>query len=123
MSRPTLLHRHSAKPQARPRTPFQLPAGGRQSMSAVDRQRALAEDTDHAWTSSPHFDQALLRQGPEAIVSWANRSFQDDLILTSSFGGESAVMLHLVTQIVPSIRVVFIDTGYLFPETYRFMET
>ena len=91
-------------------------------MSAVDRQRALAEDTDHSWAGSPRFDPALVRQGPEAIVRWANRSFQDDLILTSSFGGESAVMLHLVAQLVPSIRVVFIDTGYLFPETYRFAE-
>jgi len=63
-----------------------------------------------------------VHQGPEAIVRWAKSSFQDDLILTSSFGGESAVMLHLVAQLVPSIRVVFIDTGYLFPETYRFAE-
>ncbi len=91
-------------------------------MSAVDRQRVLAEDSGQAWTSAPRFDQALVHQGPEAIVRWAHRSFHDDLILTSSFGGESAVMLHLVAQVVPTIRVVFIDTGYLFPETYRFME-
>jgi phosphoadenosine phosphosulfate reductase len=31
-------------------------------------------------------------------------------------------MLHLVTQIAPRIPVVFIDTGYLFPETYRFAD-
>jgi phosphoadenosine phosphosulfate reductase len=30
------------------------------------------------------------------------------------------VMLHLVTRIIPNIPVIFIDTGYLFPETYRF---
>src|SRR5690606_30906904 len=30
------------------------------------------------------------------------------------------VMLHLVTRVAPRIPVVFIDTGYLFPETYRF---
>jgi phosphoadenosine phosphosulfate reductase len=31
-------------------------------------------------------------------------------------------MLHLVTRIVPEIPVIWIDTGYLFPETYRFAE-
>ena len=29
-------------------------------------------------------------------------------------------MLHMVTKIVPNIPIIFIDTGYLFPETYRF---
>ena len=31
-------------------------------------------------------------------------------------------MLHLVTQQLPKIPVIFIDTGYLFPETYQFAE-
>jgi phosphoadenosine phosphosulfate reductase len=31
-------------------------------------------------------------------------------------------MLHLATQFFPKLRVIFIDTGYLFPETYRFAE-
>lgn len=83
-------------------------------MSATDRQLAQS--------SAPRFDRELVRQGPEAIVRWTLETFHDDVILTSSFGGESAVMLHLVSRIIPSIRVVFIDTGYLFPETYRFVE-
>lgn len=29
-------------------------------------------------------------------------------------------MLHLMTRVVPDIPIVFVDTGYLFPETYRF---
>ena len=43
-------------------------------------------------------------------------------VLSSSFGAQSAVMLHLVTTQVPDIPVVFVDTGYLFPETYRFVD-
>lgn len=58
----------------------------------------------------------------EDLVRWAHRRFGSDLVLSSSFGADSAVMLHLVTQIVPGIRVVLIDTGYLFAETYRFAE-
>ena len=43
-------------------------------------------------------------------------------VLTSSFGAQAAVMLHLVNQVVPRIPVILIDTGYLFPETYRFVD-
>jgi len=55
-------------------------------------------------------------------VQWTVDRFGDRLILTTSFGIQSAVMLHLVTRVVPQIPVVFIDTGYLFPETYRFAD-
>ncbi len=43
-------------------------------------------------------------------------------VLTSSFGAQAAVTLHLVTRIRPRIPVVLIDTGYLLPETYRFVD-
>jgi len=43
-------------------------------------------------------------------------------VLTSSFGAQAAVTLHLVTRVRPRIPVVLIDTGYLFPETYRFVD-
>jgi len=58
----------------------------------------------------------------EDRVRWAAGQFGGGLVLTTSFGIQSAVMLHLVTRIVPEVAVVFIDTGYLFPETYRFAE-
>lgn len=56
----------------------------------------------------------------EERVKWAVDTFGDELVMTTSFGIQAAVMLHLVTQLAPKIPVVFIDTGYLFPETYRF---
>ncbi len=43
-------------------------------------------------------------------------------ILTSSFGAQAAVSLHLLTRVQADIPVVLIDTGYLFPETYEFIE-
>lgn len=56
------------------------------------------------------------------LVEWAANAFGDGLAMTSSFGAQSAVMLHLVTRVVPDIPVILIDTGYLFPETYRFAQ-
>jgi len=62
----------------------------------------------------------LEKLSAEERVLWAKEAFGDKLVMTTSFGIHSAVMLHLVNQVVPGIPVIFIDTGYLFPETYRF---
>ena len=59
---------------------------------------------------------------PEKIVSWAAATFGDDLVMTSSFGAESALLLHMATRVLPNIRIIMVDTGYLFPETWRHME-
>ena len=42
--------------------------------------------------------------------------------MTTSFGIQSAVMLHLVTSVNPNIPVIWVDTGYLPEETYRFAD-
>ncbi len=55
-------------------------------------------------------------------VRWAAEHFGDKLALSTSFGVQSAVMLSLANTVVPGIPVIFVDTGYLFPETYRFAE-
>lgn len=55
-------------------------------------------------------------------MSWALANLPGEYVLSSSFGIQAAVSLHLVTQLQPDIPVVIIDTGYLFPETYRFID-
>ena len=55
-------------------------------------------------------------------VAWAMDQLPGKHMLSSSFGVQAAVMLHLVTSVAPRIPVVFVDTGYLFPETYRFVD-
>ncbi|WP_234047377.1 phosphoadenylyl-sulfate reductase [Luteolibacter pohnpeiensis] len=46
----------------------------------------------------------------------------DRLVASTSFGIQAAVMLHLIHENAPEIPVVFIDTGFLFPETYQYIE-
>jgi phosphoadenosine phosphosulfate reductase len=73
----------------------------------------------------------------ENIIGWQNylenktaqqrikyilEHIQGPFALTSSFGAQSAVSLHMLTQIDKNIPVILIDTGYLFPETYRFID-
>lgn len=59
---------------------------------------------------------------PSKIVEWAVAQFEGDVILSSSFGAESIVSIHLATRVKPDIKIVMVNTGYLFPETHRFME-
>lgn len=48
--------------------------------------------------------------------------FGDRLMVSTSFGLQAAVMLHLIHKHAPKIPVIFIDTGFLFPETYQYAE-
>ncbi len=57
------------------------------------------------------------------VVEWAAAEFGGkNVLMSSSFGADSAVLLHMVTQVVPDIKVVFVNTGYLFPQTHAHME-
>lgn len=60
----------------------------------------------------------------ERRVAWALGHFPipNCIVLTSSFGAQSAVCLHMVVSQQLDIPVVLIDTGYLFPETYQFID-
>ncbi len=55
-------------------------------------------------------------------VEWTAAHLAGPQILSSSFGAQAAVSLHMVTRVLPDIPVILIDTGYLFPETYRFID-
>lgn len=58
----------------------------------------------------------------EERVAYALERWKPDILLTSSFGAQSAVLLHMVTRQWPDIPVVLLDTQSLFPETYRFID-
>lgn len=75
----------------------------------------------------PRFDLAVMnhdleKRSAEQRVAWTLENFPGHVVLTSSFGAQSAVCLHLVSIQQPDIPVVLVDTGYLFPETYQFID-
>ena len=55
-------------------------------------------------------------------IEWALENLPGRHVLTSSFGAQAAVSLHLATRVCADVPVILVDTGYLFPETYRFAD-
>lgn len=54
------------------------------------------------------------------VVAWAVERFHPQLCLAASM--TDAVLIDIATKVEPSIEVVFIDTGYHFPETLQTLE-
>ena len=61
--------------------------------------------------------------GAEELLQWAAEEFGDTLAISTSFGIQSAVTLHLMNQIRPDVKVIWVDTGYLNEATYRYAMT
>jgi phosphoadenosine phosphosulfate reductase len=62
------------------------------------------------------------RSAAELIALASRELFPGRTALVTSFGAESAVLLHLVASVNPAIPVVFVDTLRLFPETLAYRD-
>ncbi len=54
------------------------------------------------------------------LIAAASRRHGSGLVMSTSFGIQSAALLHLATQVAPGIPILWVDTGYLPEQTYRF---
>src|ERR1700759_2983636 len=59
----------------------------------------------------------LPRAHPRGILGWAGETFYPRLTMATAFGPEGCVILHMLAEIEPRVRVFNLDTGYQFPET------
>jgi phosphoadenosine phosphosulfate reductase len=66
-------------------------------------------------------NQEFERLPASKIIQWAVDNFAPHLCLSASM--TDAVLVDLAVKVFPAIEVVFIDTGYHFPETLDTMET
>lgn len=48
--------------------------------------------------------------------------YGEDVLITTSFGTTSALLIHMISRIRPEHPIHFIDTGYLFPETLQYKD-
>jgi phosphoadenosine phosphosulfate reductase len=67
-------------------------------------------------------NQALSGMTAQERMGWVLRNYPENAVVSTSFGIQSAVTLHLATSVQPDMPIIFVDTGYLFDETYSFAE-
>ncbi|MCT0231308.1 phosphoadenylyl-sulfate reductase [Synechococcus sp. CS-1324] len=83
------------------------------SLSADRLDRAIDPDAANA---------ALGSLDPIGQLEWGLTTFEECFALTTSFGIQSAVLLHMASRVSASIPVIWVDTGYLTAETYRYAQ-
>jgi phosphoadenosine phosphosulfate reductase len=59
---------------------------------------------------------------PRDILTWAWEAFEEDVAATSSFQTQSLPLLHMIATTTPELPVLFLDTGFHFPETLAYRE-
>jgi phosphoadenosine phosphosulfate reductase len=59
---------------------------------------------------------------PEDVLAWATATFGDDVVASSSFQTQSVPLLHMISRACPGLPVLFLDTGFHFPETLAFRD-
>lgn len=86
-----------------------------------DRFRATEDAEDAAFVRAMAAEAAdMLEDKPaDQVLRWAAHVVPR-FVITSSFGADSAVLLHLVSEVAPEVPVLFLDTGYHFGETLAF---
>ncbi len=83
--------------------------------------RTFCEDESRQFALA-RASRCLASRSAEERVEWALANLPGPHVMSSSFGAQSAVLLHMVSTRAPGIPVILIDTGYLFPETYAFVD-
>ncbi|MEL6477998.1 MAG: phosphoadenylyl-sulfate reductase [Pseudomonadota bacterium] len=72
-----------------------------------------------AWLDAQYRSMAA----PDMLAEMLTLHFPGRIALVSSFGAESAVLLHMVAEIDRATPVIFLETGMLFPETLAYQRT
>jgi phosphoadenosine phosphosulfate reductase len=56
------------------------------------------------------------------ILRWVWNTFGEKAAATSSFQSQSVPLLHIISETVPELPILFLDTGFHFPETLEFRD-
>ncbi|MBN1994017.1 MAG: phosphoadenylyl-sulfate reductase [Anaerolineae bacterium] len=70
----------------------------------------------------PLLNKRFAHSSAEEILQWAWDTFGSHVTASSSFQTQSVPLLHLISQVCPEMPVIFLDTGFHFPETLAFRD-
>lgn len=86
----------------------------------LTRLQALSPEARRAELAP--INEKLEKLTAQERVVWALENLPGEHVMSSSFGIQAAVSLHLINQQRSEVPVILTDTGYLFPETYCFID-
>lgn len=66
---------------------------------------------------------AKVKMTQQRIRDWVYAYGEDGVYVSFSGGKDSTVLLHLVRELYPNVRAVFVDTGLEYPEIRQFVKT
>jgi phosphoadenosine phosphosulfate reductase len=75
---------------------------------------AVATPISDEWTE---INARLAGATPREIIEWAVDRYYPRLTMATAFGAEGCILLHLLAEVEPRVRVFNLDTGYQFRET------
>ncbi|WP_417693595.1 phosphoadenylyl-sulfate reductase [Roseibium sp.] len=92
-------------------------------MALAEALRADEQKPDPAVARVAALNARFEGQSALDILRFAlTEGFVGDIAMVSSFGADSAVLLHLMAQVDPATPVVMVDTNKLFPDTLRYRD-
>jgi phosphoadenosine phosphosulfate reductase len=66
----------------------------------------------------------IIKENPDYldILKWAYREYKNEIVYACSFGAEGMVLIDLIYKVNKQAKIIFLDTGLHFPETYELIE-
>jgi len=58
-------------------------------------------------------------EDPREVLTWALAEFDDEIAIATGFGAEGMALIDMAAKIALRVKVFYLDTGLLFPETYE----
>lgn len=86
-----------------------------QAVSEIIRLGPSPSEIDRLENIASQLDQAA----PEETLRWAFDEFGSSVTIATGFGLEGVALIDMAVRVSPRIDVFFIDTAFLFPETYE----
>jgi len=99
-------------------------------MTATDEQIQLAYGRINLLSASPYhaesdfssINRCFTERSLDDLLTWSLSTFGNKVALVTSFGPTGMVILDRLAKLSPGIKVITIDTDFLFEETYTLRE-
>lgn len=88
--------------------------------SAPEAQAGKTVSDIELFEDLPEINAQFEDSTPKDILKWACRTFGAEMVASSSLQTQSLPLLHMISEIAPDLTIVFVDTGFHFPETLEY---